>query len=184
MLLYYRKEVAGLHGMIYNQNNIPRTQWRYGLRSSAATGCGWIATYNALRLMDYYAEPERLIRWYERSFPLINGNFGTFLFSPVMFFKRKGFRVRLVFDRQRFDSAVWDSDASILFYYWRRKYRIGSHFVAVCCRDGKFMGYNTFRGSMGADDYGASLAQFLKKQGFFLTVLIALRDTERGRRCG
>ena len=26
--------------LIYNQTKIPKDQWRYGLRSSAATGCG------------------------------------------------------------------------------------------------------------------------------------------------
>ena len=50
--------------LIYNQTKIPKEQWRYGLRTSAATGCGWIATYNALRLMGYAAEPEELIRYY------------------------------------------------------------------------------------------------------------------------
>ena len=28
--------------LIYNQRQIPAEQWRYGLRSSAAVGCGWI----------------------------------------------------------------------------------------------------------------------------------------------
>ena len=51
--------------LIYNQTKIPKEKWRYGLRTSAATGCGWVATYNALRLMDYRAEPEELIRYYE-----------------------------------------------------------------------------------------------------------------------
>ena len=37
--------------LIYNQNHIPREQYRYGLRASAAVGCGWLATYNALTLM-------------------------------------------------------------------------------------------------------------------------------------
>lgn len=33
--------------LIYNQRKIPKDQWRYGFRTSADTGCGWIATYNA-----------------------------------------------------------------------------------------------------------------------------------------
>ena len=63
--------------MIYNQKKIPKEQWRYGFRSSAATGCGWIAVYNALRLMNYRAEPEALIRYFEWQLPLIHGNAGT-----------------------------------------------------------------------------------------------------------
>ena len=37
--------------LILNQTQIPKEQWRYGLRSSAKTGCGWIALYNALILL-------------------------------------------------------------------------------------------------------------------------------------
>ena len=55
--------------LIYNQTKIPKEQWRYGFRSSAATGCGWIAVYNALRLMGYYSSPENLIRYFERQLP-------------------------------------------------------------------------------------------------------------------
>ena len=55
--------------LIYNQTKIPKEQWRYGLRTSADTGCGWIATYNALRLMGYKAEPEELIRYFSEFYP-------------------------------------------------------------------------------------------------------------------
>ena len=51
--------------LIYNQKKIPKDQWRYGFRSSAATGCGWIATYNALQLMGSISKS---------SFALTNGS--------------------------------------------------------------------------------------------------------------
>jgi len=54
-----------VNDLIYCQRDIPKEKWRYGFRTSAATGCGWIATFNALRLMGYRAEPEKLIRMYE-----------------------------------------------------------------------------------------------------------------------
>ena len=161
---------------IYNQNKIPKRKWRYGLRSSAATGCGWIATYNALKLLGYPASPEKLIRYYEWQFPVINGNFGTFLFGPAIFFWKKHFKVRITTRRRRFDETVRKSDVCILFYYWRRRFRIGSHFVAVGYQEGKFQGYNTFRNSNGPDDYGTSLEAFLKRQKYFATVLIGIRD--------
>ena len=55
-----------MNDLIFCQRDIPREQWRYGLRSSAATGCGWIATYNALCLLGERAEPEELIRFFEQ----------------------------------------------------------------------------------------------------------------------
>jgi len=170
------RQEGNMKELIYNQKKIPKEKWRYGFRSSAATGCGWIATHNALRLMGDFVKPENLIRYYERSLPLINGNFGTFLLSPVAFFKRRGFGVRVTARRDRFDEAVRSSDACILFYYWRKKFKFGSHYTTVQYQDGKFLGYNTFRNSVGPDDYGGSLEHFLRQHKFFLPVLIAIRN--------
>ena len=52
-----------MNDLIYDQNKIPKGMWRYGLRSSAAAGCGWIATYNALHILKDHADPEELIRF-------------------------------------------------------------------------------------------------------------------------
>lgn len=165
--------------LIYNQRKIPKEQWRYGLRTSAATGCGWIATYNALRLMGYRAQPEELIRCYERQLPLIHGNAGTSILAPAVFFTKKGFRVRTTSVWEEFDETVKESDVCILFYYWRKKYRLGAHFVTVQYRGGRFTGYNTFRSSEGPDDYGASLEQFLRAHHYFGPVLIGIRRPEK-----
>lgn len=167
-----------MNDLIYNQHKIPKDQWRYGFRTSAATGCGWIATYNALRLMGHKADPNKLIRYYERQFPLINGNFGTFLLGPAIFFLQRGFRVKLRFGRRKFDETAKNSDVSILFYYWRRKFKFGAHFVTVRYEDGKFIGYNTFRNSNGPDNLGYSLETFLKNRRNFGSVLIGIREVE------
>ena len=162
--------------LIYNQTKIPKDQWRYGFRTSAATGCGWIATYNALRLMNYRAQPEELIRYYERQFPLVHGNAGTSILGPALFFIHHGFPVKMVSDRSKFDDLVKKSDVCILFYYWRRKYKFGAHFTTVRWEDGKLVGYNTYTNSEGPDDYGHSLDEFLRKRKYFAPVLIGIRD--------
>ena len=71
---------------------------------------------------------------------------------------------------------VKDSDVCILFYYWRKKFKIGAHFTAVRYADGKFIGYNTYTNSQGPDDYGTSLDEFLRRRQYFGTVLIGIRD--------
>ena len=163
-----------MNDLICNQTRIPRDQWRYGLRSSAATGCGWIATYNALRLMGYYARPEALIRYYECSVPLYNGNFGTFVLSPAVFFRQQGFQVQTCTKRRKFDALAAAADACILFYGWHAKHRFGIHFVALHRKDDVFVGYNTFRNSDGPDVYGESLEAFLKRHQYFHPVLFAV----------
>ena len=162
--------------LIYNQRKIPKDQWRYGLRTSAATGCGWIATYNALRLMNYRTTPEELIRYYERQLPLIHGNAGTTILGPALFFIHHGFPVQVVSDREKFDDLARQSDVCILFYRWREKYKFGAHFIALRYADGKFIGYNTYNNSQGPDDYGDSLAGFLRKKKYFTPVLIGIRS--------
>lgn len=162
--------------LIYNQKKIPREQWRYGFRSSAATGCGWIATYNALRLMGYGPEPEKLIRYYEMQLPLLHGNTGTSFWGPAVCMKQMGFPVKMEHRRERFDALVEESDVCILFYHWRKDWKLGAHFVTLHKTDRGIIGYNTYNDSTGPDLYGESLDGFLKKRGYFGAVLVGIRD--------
>lgn len=162
--------------LIYNQKNIPKDKWRYGFRTSAATGCGWIATHNALRLMGYPSHPEKLIRYYERQFPFLNGNFGTFILNILFFFKQRNFRVKLFRNSKKFDAAAKNSDVCILFYGWRNKYKIGFHYVTVRYDNGRFFGYNTYSNSTKPDNLGDSLQKFLKQKRYFRTFLITIQD--------
>ena len=166
--------------LIYNQREIPKEQWRYGFRTSAATGCGWIATYNALRLLGYRAEPEDLIRYYERQLPLIHGNAGTSFWGPAVCFRQWGFPVTVELRPERFDALAEESDASILFYHWQKKWHFGAHFVALRHSDRGFVGYNTYKNSKGEDFYGVSLREFLKRKQYYGCVLIGIkRKTDR-----
>ena len=159
------------------QRDIPKNQWRYGFRASAVTGCGWIATYNALLILGKYIAPEKLICFYERQFPLINGNTGTFLFSPWIFFKRHGYAVKCTIMRSHVDDLVDDSDVCIMYYWWREKWKFGAHFVALHKTDRGVIGYNTYRSSKVPDDYGDSLEAFLKKRKYFGAVLFGIQDS-------
>lgn len=162
--------------LIYNQTKIPKEKWRYGFRSSAAVGCGWIATYNALKLMRYSVSPQALIHYYERQLPLIHGNTGTSFWAPVLYFRKWRFPVKTVFDRRRFDEEAKKADASILFFHWRKGMKLGAHFVAVAHGNEGFTGYNTYRNSVGPDQYGASLEDFLQERKYFGAVLICIKD--------
>ena len=168
-----------MNDLIYNQRAIPAEQWRYGFRPSSATGCGWIATYNALRLLGWGVEIEELIRWYECQLPLIHGNAGTTLPAPYLRLRQWGFPVKLVWDRRKFDTAAWEADACILFYRWRRGCRLGAHFVALHHGEDGFIGYNTFKNSTGPDRYGPSLDAFLRKHRYFTPVLMCIQNKQR-----
>ena len=168
-----------MNDFIYCQKDIPKDKWRYGLRSSAATGCGWIATYNALKIMGYTAKPEKLIEYYEKQLPVINGNMGTFMLGPAMFFKKFGFGVKTTVNRKEFDFWAEQSSACILFYWWREKHKIGSHLVAFHHTGNGFVGYNTYKQSKTADQYGRSVEEFLQQRGYFAPVLICIKDKRK-----
>ena len=166
-------------GLILNQTKIPKEKWRYGFRSSAAVGCGWIATYNALKLMGYRANPKALIRYYERQLPLLHGNTGTSFWGPALYFRKWGFPVEMVYDRRRFDEVAKAADVCILFYHWRRGVKFGAHFVAVRHDAAGFTGYNTYRNSVGPDRYGPSLEGFLREKKYFGAVLICIKNKQK-----
>ena len=165
-----------MHDLIYNQRDIPKDQWRYGFRASADVGCGWIATHNALRLMGYKTDIGQLIRYYEWQLPLIHGNAGTSFWGPAVLFKQWGFSVETAIDRGRFDEIAKDSDVCILFYRWRRGWKLGAHFVALRHTGKGFIGYNTYRNSTGPDHYGESLQTFMDERNYFGAVLFCITD--------
>ena len=164
-----------MNGLIYNQNHIPKEKYRYGFRASAKTGCGWVATHNALRLMGYETDIPELIRYYERQLPLVHGNAGTSFWGPAVCFQKWGYKTELLLDPRRFDEAAKAADVCILFYRWRRKARFGAHFVALHHTETGFVGYNTYRNSTGPDLYGPSLEAFLKEKKYFGCILMGIR---------
>ena len=169
-----------MNDLIYNQNDIPRDRYRYGFRPSAQVGCGWVATHNALRLMGYITDTEQLIRYYEWQLPLIHGNAGTSFWGPAVCFRNWGFPVEMVLDRKKFDEAAKCADVCILFYRWRKKARLGAHFVTLHHTERGFIGYNTYRNSTGPDEYGESLDGFLKEKKYFGCVLFPIKDKRYG----
>jgi hypothetical protein len=164
-----------MQDLIYNQTQIPKDQWRYGLRSSAAVGCGWIATHNALRLLGCRTDIDALIRYYERQLPLIHGNAGTSFWGPGLLFRQWGFPVKVSVRPGEYDALAREADACILFYRWHGKWKLGAHFVALHHTDAGFVGYNTYTNSKGPDRYGESLQEFLKRRKYYATFLVAIR---------
>ena len=165
--------------LICNQTKIPRTELRCGLRSSAAIGCGWVSTYNALAILGYETEPEDLIRVYQRQLPLVHGVAGTSFWGPALCLHRWGFPVKMIRRRELFDDEARKAPVCILFYRWAKKGKIGAHFVALRHTERGFVGYNTYKNSDGPDFYGESLDAFLRRKKYFGAILIPVRDLKK-----
>ena len=160
--------------MICNQHDIPKEVHRYGLRASSEVGCGWIATYNALKILGCTTDIDELIRYFAWQLPLIHGNFGTSFWGPQRCFEKWGFPNKLIFDRKRFDAEARQADACIVFYHWANKGKAGAHVVALKPTDNGFTGYNTFRDSSGPDNWGESMDDFLRRHRYFGCVLLVI----------
>lgn len=165
--------------LIYNQRQIPKEQWRYGLRPSSAVGCGWIAIYNALTLLGWKVNVENLIRKCQWQTPVLNGTFGTTLWGPAQCLKDLGFPVAMKVGSRALDRQAREADVCILFYRWQKGARLGAHFVAVQHTPKGFVGYNTFTGSQGPDAYGESLEAFLARHHYFGAVLTQIWQKEK-----
>ena len=86
--------------------------------------------------------------------------------------------MEVILDRRRFDEAAKGADACVLFYRWKKQFRLGAHFVALHHTDRGFVGYNTYKNSTGPDLYGESLDGFLKSKGYFGCVLITIKKKQ------
>lgn len=159
---------------IYNQNDLPRGL-HYGFRESRATGCGWIAVYNALLYMGYKVNIPALMRKLERQVPLIHGNFGTLAFAPCFFFRSLGFHGEISARVSDFDAMLARSDCALLFYYWKNGKRIGSHFIALHKSPDGITAYNVYANSKGADCLGRSLSDWISANRHFACVLTGIK---------
>ena len=161
--------------MIHCQRDIPKDKWRYGLRSSAAAGCGWIAVYNALELLGMKSESEELIRYFLRRVPLINGLFGTMPLSPAAYLKKRGLMTRWTLRRKRIDDLVKESDAAVVYYWWRWKRYLGAHFIAVQFDGENFIGWNVYANSKGPSVLGPSLDAYFRTGKDFFPIVIGVK---------
>lgn len=119
-------------GYLINQGII--RQVRYGRRTTADTGCGWIACYNFLHYMKRTEDPLEIAHEMERM--LLWGGFrGSHPLSLWIFLRRRGFRCRIAFTRGGVERILgrWEKERTdgqkiggILSY----KHRKGSHFAA------------------------------------------------------
>lgn len=158
-------------GLILDQNALDSP---YGRQGSAAAGCGWVAVYNALRLLGIPADRETVRAQMERLL-ILGGWNGTPFYALALYLRQKGVRVRFTLHRSKFGRAARKSQAGIVFYLYHKKGRpfpIG-HFAAFApTADGRCHFYNDFPGK--ADDL-RTMTQFRKDRPALFMLLMCLR---------
>ena len=149
-------------GMIVSQR--PLRDYRMGAVSSDRCGCGWVACYNALRLLGCEMSPEQVIRTLEPAFAL-RGTLGTRAVALPAFFLHQGFQVALSATYEGVAKRAPGADANILYYLRRpRKGHISAHFVA-------------FSGMTGTSEKGVPVYRFYNS----LTAPVRFRRPPQGQ---
>lgn len=158
-------------GFLLNQREAPARELRYGFFSAGYNGCGWIAVYNACRILGEEVPPAEIISDFERYGAILFGLFGTWTGAVTHFFRKRGYRVNATRNPDRMDALASAAPVSIL-WFWHRK---GAHFIALHPSEQSFVGYNVFSSSKNAVLLGSSVQEFLKKRNYHAPRLIAVK---------
>lgn len=116
--------------------------YRMGRVQSGAFGCGWVACYNALRLLGKTKSAAVVIRRLEPWF-VLGGKRGTHAAFVAPFFGGEGCRVRLSVGVKAAAKTASFAPANILYYL--RNPPKGGHFVAFCPTGRQKNGQPVFR---------------------------------------
>lgn len=157
--------------LLLNQREAPVRGLRYGFFRSGYNGCGWIAAYNACRILGEDVKPAEIISDFERYGAILFGLFGTVPAALTHFFRKRGHRAVSTGKRERFDELAKDAKVCILWYWHRR----GAHFIALQPGEHGYLGYNVFSNAKQPIPLGPSLQEFLKSRNYRAPRLIAVR---------
>ena len=138
-----RNRQCEVSGPVNGQGLPPVNEMRYGISNMARAGCGVIAVYNALLLLDNPHPLCDVIAWGDRKAAALFGLLGTLPWRAKSLFRRLGYTVDAVKDQALFDRCARQADAC-LFTYWNKKgsVRQGMHTVCLQYRAGGIDVYN------------------------------------------
>ena len=134
-----KREVSGLvlpfdeQGFVLDQRLLGVYRMGRGA-DTAACGCGWVACYNALRLLGRPLPPASVIKALEHDF-VLGGRMGTRTAAIPLFFMRHGFRVEAHATLAAAQRAAVGAAANIVYYIRGR--HPSAHFVAFTGKVGE-----------------------------------------------
>jgi hypothetical protein len=174
------KKAMDENGFIVNQDKLPDVY--YGLRTSDANGCGWIAVYNALKMLGENPDVPTLIGDMEDGV-IYKGNWGTKLGIIKSYFENLGYNVTVTGWKRNFNKNAQEADANIIFY-WNEGFPMnGAHYVAFTGAtetqsDSQKSGYyQFFNAGRGAPDNDITLQDLLAGKAF--PTLISIKKKKK-----
>ena len=114
---------------------------RTGKRLS--NSCGPIAVCNVLQRLGEKVSLPQVFRDCERA-ALLRGDWGTLPWGLGRCLKRRGYRVRYVYRRAKYDEALRQADAGILMFLRKEWPPTGHNIMVYCGADGRPNAKNAF----------------------------------------
>lgn len=142
----YNKDISDylsdyLQDFIYNQEDINTVgKYRYGYTKTGPQGCGWVATYNSLKMLGEQVGPHDIIREFEMNGMTLDGLTGIHPLNVAHYLFKKGYAVTITVNKNEFKKAAQNNTTNIMCY----RHPYGGHYVAIKYDGEKFIGYNTF----------------------------------------
>ncbi|WP_306576091.1 RHS repeat-associated core domain-containing protein [Anaerotruncus massiliensis (ex Togo et al. 2019)] len=159
--------------LITDQESGSAAVTRMGYREGSYNGCGWVATYNALRLLDDPKEPANIILHYESTGGTVaRGEMGVYPQAVESYFEDAGYDVTNAYFPKNLDEAMGDATVGILMYKYSGSMQM--HYVAIGRVDGQLQAYND-----SADDPFKSIDAWLKKHRRTAMSFMTIRKRER-----
>ena len=146
------------NGFIFNQRADEMHQYRFGFNQVGNVGCGLVATYNALLLLENQTESHNIIPMYFHDvireceqIGLFAYNMGVHPFATAQFFIQKNYDVNISFSN--FDGIVNDENIENIVNIMHYTHGGGTHYVAIKYENQKFKGYNAFCNKKTFDEF-------------------------------
>lgn len=160
------------NGLIGDQRPLARV--RFGTRGNTAEhGCGWIAAYNARRLLGEDVRPETVLSDLRRG-ARSGGRMGADPFFLLKYFRALGYSVRLCTAAEEMERESRACDAFILCYlYTAGDGSPGGHFAAGAF-DPAENGFRVYNGERGKAELCAAFLS-IAPRNTQLRLLLAIR---------
>ncbi len=124
-------------GLIINQSKLKAIP--YGKYTSDYNGCGWIATYNAMKMLGEKVDEQEIIE-YLNKYNILDGKLGTNSFGIKKYFEEQNVEFKSVFLSKRLQTKK--NAVGILLYTDGKS----AHYVAFQRENSKFHFYNDVYG--------------------------------------
>lgn len=138
-------------GFIWNQTTGNASKVRMGFYTGSYNGCGWIASYNAIKLMGAknLVQPKDIIYYFEKVGTILYGAFGVPTWTVTNFFRHIGYYYTVYYSPFNIISEINKKVKSYKACIMAFSHSKGAHYVAVqySQKNETFYIYNLFSDS-------------------------------------